>query len=36
MPAGKNLIGCGFGCEYILVGTGAGLLLIPTFFSREY
>jgi hypothetical protein len=35
VPAGKNPIGCGFGCEFVPAGMGAGLILNPTgFFSR--
>jgi hypothetical protein len=34
VPAGKNPIGCGFGCEFVPLGTGTGLILTPTgFFS---
>jgi hypothetical protein len=29
-------IGCGFGCEFVPVGTGMGLILNPTVFSRGY
>jgi hypothetical protein len=32
VPAGKNPIGCEFGCEFVPAGTGAGLILNPTSF----
>jgi hypothetical protein len=32
VPAGKNPIGCGFGCEFVPMSTGTSLILHPTGF----